>query len=558
MGRQISNRSLKKTLYHWHPPPYFSCELDAHKTNHASLECAKVLSSEILREPLDYDLRTLYHRMALIWQRYQSILRSDSSEKVELDWNTFYEQQTAHLDVFAVRDMRRLPWILFFTPSESKPSGEQIVANNSLSSDELFLRSYFQWIDERGSARSIRTLMQEFLFSYPTNLSTFQFIRIFLKKRILGENAPKTRSIKKWADRSLQFYFLEERGDILFLHRLITSNEPIQEVFNLSGLLGKLQRSNFLESGIQGYIQRINKMLCNDDCVPIHLQRFLQVIQCEDQLRFDNRSIRILIAEALLSPFIERQISGEARDQIESFFMSCYGHPYLPSKKPNWSGIDDRYRLVIARWQAQKAINAFFRLIKETALDRHWSYRQRFWQAYFDHNVIQDAYFILGSSARKLLKSMSEDNELLYGMLKGAAAGQSVLLLKMYGATIAEWSHSGACQIWLDGNDCAPELHQMQTPYNGYDLRKEADLRQVHHGSISGTWQDKIASWLQDNMGIEMERSEYISDRRQEDSFETNPTNSMEKLTDQPDKTPKQTSSEAKGRFRFLNYRWKK
>lgn len=278
--------------------------------------------------------------------------------------------------------------------------------------------------------------------------------------------------------------------------------------------MGKLQRSNFLESGIRGYIQQINKMLRNDECDPNYLQRFLQLIQCEDQLRFDDRSFRNLIAEALLSPFTTEKVLKGGRELIEPFFMTWYGHPSLPSKKPNWNGIDPRYQLVIVRWQAQKAIDAFFRLIKETASDNQWSYRQRFWQAYFDHNYILDAFFILGSSARNLLEYMSKDDELSYGMLRGAASDQSVLLLKMYRVTIAEWSHSGSCRIWLDGNNFAPELHQIQTPYHGSDLRKDADLVQSHHSSRTGTWQIKIASWIEDNTGVQMERYEYMNYRR--------------------------------------------
>ncbi len=554
----MSNRSLKNILSRWYPPSYFSCELDAHKTQHASSECIQVLSTEILRKPMDYDLITLYNRVIPIWQRYRSILSSYSSERSGLDWSTFYEQQTAHQDVLMVRDMRRLPWILFFTPSESQQIGEQIGTNNSLGSDELFLKSYFQWVDERRNARCIRTLMQEFLYSYPIKLSTFQFIRVFLKERIMGVNALQTRSIKKWADRSHKFFLLEDNGDLLFIQSLISTNELMEDIFELSGLVGKFERSSFLESGIRGYLQRMNQMLRSNDYNPIHLQRFLQVLQCEDQLRFDDRFIRKLIAEALLSPFTQEQGPEGAREHIEPFFMTWYGHPFLPSKKPNWNGIDERYRLVIARWQAQKAIDAFFRLIKETALDEHWSYRQRFWQAYFDHNVIQDAYFILGSSARKLLKSMSEDDELSYGMLRGAAAGQSVLLLKMYGATIAEWSHSGSCRIWLDGNDVAPELHQIQTPYHGSDLRKDADLVQPHFGSIAGMWQNKIASWLEDHTGVEMERSEYMHDRTREEYVKIEEPDPIDKLDDTPDQIPDQTSHRSREVFRLMKFKWKK
>ena len=46
------------------------------------------------------------------------------------------------------------------------------------------------------------------------------------------------------------------------------------------------------------------------------------------------------------------------------------------------------------------------------------------------------------------------------GRLSGASPEQSVLLLRMSGVTIAEWSHNGSCRMWLDGNKDAPKLYQ--------------------------------------------------------------------------------------------------
>lgn len=89
---------------------------------------------------------------------------------------------------------------------------------------------------------------------------------------------------------------------------------------------------------------------------------------------------------------------------------------------------------------------------------------------------------------------------------------QSVLLLRMSGVTIAEWSHNGSCRIWLDGNRDCPKLYQEH--YFRHELvphwPRRADFTQRHDGNETGRWQDGIARWLRDNTGVEVDRSEYF------------------------------------------------
>ena len=509
----MSKRSLRKSLSRWNELPNRRT-LEPHYTLRASAEAARILGDELYRKPADYDLNALYQRIYQAWQLYRSLHRPTQTGKFELDWISFYEQEAAKLCVPASRDLRRIPWVLFYSPYDNNPSRKRSRAKNHLGADALFMKYYSQWLSERGSTSSIRTLTREFLLAYPTELSTFEDLRVFLHNQIVDKTRQKSLSLQKLHHRCQQFNLLETNGGYLFLEKLISFEESVDEILCQSGFEGRLARSSFLESGIHAYLPAVCEMLRKNRLGIDQLDRFLQVIECEDSLRFDNRPMRIAIASSLLEPFAEEHPSQRVRERLNSFFMRRYGDPRLPSGKPSWSGIPEKYRTVVTRWLAQHAFDAFFRLIKETALDHHWSYRQAFWQAYLDNNTIRDAWFVLGSSARNIMRSLSEKDEYVYGTLRGAGRSQSVLLLRMYGATVLEWSHNGSCRIWLDGNEFTPELHQEKTAYYGNELRKGADHVQRHYSSESGGWQDQLAYWLRNNSGVEVSRKEYLGIRR--------------------------------------------
>ncbi|MCY4205815.1 MAG: EH signature domain-containing protein, partial [Bacteroidetes bacterium] len=510
----MSKKSLRDSLSRWNVVGNSRHTLEPSHTLRASAEITRVLGDERYRKPADYDLSSLYQRISQAWQRYHSLSGSNQIEGSMLDWISFYEQIVSKLRVPVSRDLRRIPWILFYSPHENTALRGRPRFENFLGADALFLKCYTQWLSECGSTSSIKTLMCEFLYVYPIDLPTFDNLRVYLHSRIVGETVQKTISLQKWQQRCQQFNLLEMKGDYLFIKNLVSSEESAQEILYQSGFEGRLARSNFLESGIHVYLPEICELLRKNHLGSAQFDRLAQILEYEDGLRFDNRSMRRKIALSLLEPFVEENFSHGVRDHLNSFFMRHYGDPRLPSGKPNWSGIPRKFRLVVTRWLAQHAFDAFFRLIEETALDCHWSYRQKFWQAYFDNNVIYDAWFVLGSSALEIISSMSEDGEYSHGILRGAGREQSVLLLRMHGATVAEWSHSGACRIWLDGNNFSPQLHREDTPYYGSELRKGADFVQRHFSSKYGGWQDQIAFWLEEHMDLEVSREEYLGIRR--------------------------------------------
>lgn len=528
----MSKKSLKETLSKWSGLPKPPHRLEPRQTRKAAAEVARMWGTELSRKPADYDLKDLHQRISRSWQRYRILAESDKTGIDQLTWVSFFKQEAMKSGGSPSRDLRRLPWILFYPPLEQAPARQQSGSNGWLGGDPLFVRHYEHWLSEQRNTRSTRALLSEFLLTYPTKLSTFEQLRRLLQSSITGTAASNLRSMQKWQQRCHQFRLLEVNGSRLFIEKLVLLQDDVQEILNHEGFEGRLARGRFLKSGILEYLPRAGELLKGDRLPPARLARLLKVLEVDDGLRFDDRTVRAAIAESFLAPFSEGYLPHGARDQLEPFFMRHFGDPRLPSGKSSWSGVPEEFRLVIKRWLTEQTLEEFFRLIKETALDRHWSYRQTFWKAYFDHHLILDAWFVLGTRARRLMKSL-KDKEHSYGMLRGGAAGdQSVLLLRMHSATIVEWSHSGACRIWLDGNSSAPELYRdMNSPYTGQELRAIADLEQPHYSSETGRWQDAIADWLQDNTGVEVPRSEYFEGS---ESFNNNPSRTQPGIGNSP------------------------
>ncbi len=527
----MSKKSLKETLSKWSGLPKPPHRLEPRQTQKAAAEIARFWGTELSRKPADYDLKDLHQRISRSWQRYRMLTEYDKTDADKLTWVSFFEQEATKSGDSPSRDLRRLPWILFYSPLEQTSTRQQSVSSGWLGGDPLFVRHYGRWLSEQRNTRSVRALLSEFLLTYPIELSTFEELRSLLQSSITGTAASNLKSLQKWQQRCHQFRLLETDGSRLFIEKLVSLQDDVQEILNNEGFEGRLARGTFLKSGILDYLPRAGDLLKEDRIPPAQLARLLQILEFDDGLRFDTRLIRAAIAESFLAPFSEGYLPHGARDQLEPFFMRHFGDPRLPSGKSSWSGVPEEFRLVIKRWLTEQTLEEFFGLIKETALDHHWSYRQTFWKAYYDHHLILDAWFVLGTKARRLMKSL-KDKEHSYGMLRGAASDQSVLLLRMHGATIVEWSHSGACRIWLDGNSNAPELHRdMNSPYTGRELRAIADLEQPHYRSETGGWQDAIADWLQDNTGVEVRRSEYFEGS---ESFNKNPSRAQQSIGSPP------------------------
>ena len=100
-----------------------------------------------------------------------------------------------------------------------------------------------------------------------------------------------------------------------------------------------------------------------------------------------------------------------------------------------------------------------------------------------------------------------------FGRLEGTGVSRdhAVLLLKMGGLTIADWSHNGKCHIWTANNSDAPKLYRSRYADAKWNLGKNSDNEgTVHSAPKHGTWQRKVAKYIRDETGISMSQSAYM------------------------------------------------
>ena len=500
--------SLKNSLTNWFGFPKIERAFAPLLTRASANRVTKRLENVQPRRPSNYDLGNLYKRVLESWRRHASIDRLDR------------------------RDLRRLPWVLFYSPQndthweqndptdwlgaklaelginhEAKP-----VRSNPtgwLGAELGIVRQYSRWLSDSHGSRAVLSLLHEFLRAYPVDLKTFEDLRRLLKRAIEDSSSPPP-SLLKWKQRCLEFGLLKENGSLSFVRKLVSATSVLDETLTRAGLDAGLARCGFLEAGIRKYLPAVSRLLAQDGLDASQINRVIRLLECEGKLRFDERSVRLEIASEMLRPFVDRPPNSETKKCLQSFFLRHFGHPSLRSGKHKWSGVPEDIRRVVIRWLVERELDLFFLLIKETAFDRHWRYREAFWKAFLRRDMIDDVWFLLGPRAEDTLWNMGKNDDVTEtrGTLLRAQGDQSVLLLRMPGVTVAEWSHNGKCRFWLDGNQNAPKLYR--SSYVRYSLMHGSDFEQVHHGSDSGSWQDRVAQWLQENTGVSVEREEYI------------------------------------------------
>ncbi len=412
------------------------------------------------------------------------------------------------------KELRQLPWVLFYPPNPKSARKDWLGGQSAI------LREYLPWIESRHRTRPLLALLHEFLRVYPSDLLTFSTLQDFLRRSLSKQYSRLPASARKWAQRCSDFKILDADDGLGFVQSYITAAKSCDEYLDDAGFDAGLSRCQFLRSGILASLSEHQQQLSAGRCNLNRLRRLISLIEIGNGLRFDGQKTREKIAIYLLNPLSKRTPSSEIMNELQSFFDRHYGDPRLPTGKSKWFGIPDETRQVMIQWLAKRDLDRFLLLIRETAHDRHWRYREAFWRAFLSENWIRGAWVVLGRNADRLLKNVDQNTHHVKpaGHLRGALSSQSVLLMSMPGVVIAEWSHNGSCHMWLDHSPDTPALYEQE--YHASRLRRpfpypvqDSANSQVHHGSTSGRWQDAIADWLREKANIRVNRSLYFPRR---------------------------------------------
>ena len=179
----------------------------------------------------------------------------------------------------------------------------------------------------------------------------------------------------------------------------------------------------------------------------------------------------------------------------------------------HWQGVSLATLNTVKRWLVGDTLRGFTRILKLTA-DENWLYRERFWMAYYDRGVIDEAWLALGTHAAWHAKQVfGKSISRQYGLLvSGALPKQSVLFLRIGHLVFTEWSHNGSLRACQQDDPHLPAMYQSE--YHGAKVRDiesmdfHAGMNQYpqlsHMNSEGGTWQRKARDFIAKHTGVRL------------------------------------------------------
>lgn len=442
-------------------------------------------------------------------QRVQSRFANTlPSEPPHIELETLYQKVSRHwfeytdFSFLLRREKRQLPWLLFYPPNKPK---------QWLSLRQGYIQRFLQWLQTEGQSSAYRATLQQWIQHYPIQQSLLldEFLPAFRKLFLTSSFS----LLATWQELCKTFSYLQPQGASAFFQSWYSSEvEPHPaptEFLEQAKLTGILAESNFLLQACHAALHGLKQRLTQRHPDKRAIQKLLSFLEHQEgSLRFAV-ALRPSVSESLLSPFHNRKDRYHYPDPSlpRDFLLKHLGHPEV--NRPYWLGVKEHLRQIMLSWLVRLALEQFFKVIDRTADHEQWKYRKAFWKAYLEKGWISDAWVILGKDARQHTSLLLSEQS-FYGKLTGGGGSrtQSVLLMKIGGVTIAEWSHSGSCRCWFYRHSSPPVLHQAE--YHRDEVVYGADFEQGHHGKESGRWQGKVAECIAEQTRLVLRPHEYM------------------------------------------------
>lgn len=316
---------------------------------------------------------------------------------------------------------------------------------------------------------------------------------------------------------SREHWFNPDEVGLHFGKRLIQSKSPLRDTLTELKLWSGFLAEPISSEAFSGALRAPNDVLSSESVIErIKAWGRADMTGPRGQAMLRYPDHRVVLAEGLVRPWLRANPSDVVRNALTSFLVKHYGDPRLLSQTHaghHWQGVSAPTVATVKRWLVGDTLRGFMRLLQLTA-DEIWRYRERFWMAYYDQGVIEEAWLVLGSQAGGLAKrELGKTEWAQYGALvSGAAPDQSVLFLRIGQVVFMEWSHNGSLRACSQDDPQLPAMYQRE--YRGSDLRDviSMDFHQglnvlpqlTHSNSDRGTWQRKARDFIAEHTGVRL------------------------------------------------------
>ena len=281
------------------------------------------------------------------------------------------------------------------------------------------------------------------------------------------------------------------------------SNERFQNMAKLfaekrsvAGALEEFGLSNFYKAS--KFIQTALKIFFRANVPPAAQFKILDELDSE----FDTyKNIFPAVADALIQTVVR---TGYGKNKCMEIFYRRLGDPRFGNSRFNWNGVSQKSRDIFCHWLSEEDLEIFFELINQTAVNRMWRYREKFWRAYLPY-IVKTKIF-LGNNAKMLAAQIKNKIELKHGNLTGSSDDQSAFVFQIGQYIFSEWSYNGKLRV-----------HKIDTTFNLFDtaedffeknsisrnvLEKNSVDEWIHYNAEKYFWQNKVGAWLGENCGI--------------------------------------------------------
>ncbi len=416
-----------------------------------------------------------------------------------LELETVFQQLMSYVSVgnfdkISKKLWKRSTWVFWY--------GEK-----NIITDQKFFSELKKYIDTNSPSSLIRSLVSIYIREYRKHPNDVKKISELITQELLSE----AKSLAHWQNLHRNYDFFDHDKSSKNLSKLLENHNSVNDFFIELGFNNEQKSIGLIEDIYLNFLKTFSKKLeKNEDCQK-HFRKFIDFSLNGQSLRFPQHKTQII--ESLLLPWVNKKPEEDLKNKIITFLIDEFDD--LRIKPQNWIGVAAEAKAIFKKWLSGATLKQFFEIISDSKgiEGEKWEYRRAFWMAYYDSDLIDDAWVIFDKKYYNDAKNKLDEN-IRFGTVS-TVKNRASLIIKIGSFIFSEWSDEGKCRAWNENDRRAPTLYK--------ETYSESELKQIsltikngyaqdgirHWGSEIYGWQGDVSNFIYENIGISMPSFKY-------------------------------------------------
>lgn len=419
--------------------------------------------------------------------------REDRHQIYRLFVNTPPNRFPTEFDTF--KRVRQLAWALTYSET-----GRQRIVDMPELPDALGL------IEKRFRISALSGVFNALLEAWDT--PNAGMLREFVKKHLSDYDGSRKFVQKIKANMA---WYCEEDSAMSLARTLSNSQKKLSDVWSFLELPDYTHRYRYFGEVAKAYVS-LNSQPSHADVT--------------DVVDFVEKHNDDATSRAILSKLIEElghDAAEHVRQPVQSYVLREWQDPRLTGADVRWRSVSNEAKQIFTRWITKEDLRFFFDVVAKSCNDPKFEYRKKFWEAYLEH--ISFCRPVLRKNVERLFR---DDRQVLQyylerrpARLTGGSSNQHAFIIQMGSHTFVEFSTAAACYVYAD-TERPFRLDYSTYHMDGLRSQPWAEHRVRHFNSENYQWQDRFASWIKSNLGIEPLRNYRLETENSIDDVEVN------------------------------------